>query len=194
MKTTNLLGVLTAFISSLCCIIPLLALGGVAGFIGSIGWLESLRPYTIAVSVCALGLAWYNQLKPTTKDTCVCVPAKLVFWQTKGFLSIMTGVALLLLTFPAYSHLLYQNENKPTQQTKPLTQQVAYVTIKGMTCEGCEHHVKSELVKLKGVSDTKVSYQQGNAIVKYDPKQTSTTDIKKAVAATGYQVVVIKTN
>ena len=106
----------------------------------------------------------------------------------------MTGMAVLLLTFPAYSNLLYQDKNQITQQSGKPAQQIAYVTIKGMTCEGCEHHVKSEVGKLKGIAETKVSYQQGNAVVKYDPKQTSTAEIKKAVAATGYQVVSVKTN
>ncbi|WP_345243616.1 mercuric transport protein MerTP [Nibrella saemangeumensis] len=191
MKTTGLLGILTAFTSSLCCIAPLLALGGMAG---SLGWLETARPYTIALSVGALGWAWYNQLRPAMKDACGCTPATTSFWQTRRFLGIMTGMAILLLTFPAYSNLLYQDKNQTTQQPGKPAQQIAYVTIKGMTCEGCEHHVKSEVGKLKGVAETKVSYQQGNAVVKYDPKQTSTADIKKAVAATGYQVVSVKTN
>ena len=191
MKTTGLLGVLTAFTSSLCCTAPLLALGGMAG---SLGWLETALPYTIALSIGALGWAWYNQLKPATQDACGCTPAKFSFWQTRQFLGIMTGMAILLLAFPAYSNWVYQDKTQTTQQPVKPTQQVAYVTIKGMTCEGCEHHVKSEVSKLKGVADTKVSYQQGNAVVKYDPKQTSTSDIKKAVAATGYQVVSVKTN
>lgn len=191
MRLTGLLSLLTAFTSSLCCITPLLALGGV---VGSLGWLEVARPYTVALSVGSLGWAWYNQLKPTTNDACGCIPAKSVFWQTKGFLGLMTGVAILLLTFPAYANWLHQDKHRITQQSAKPAQQVAYVTIKGMTCEGCEHHVKSEVGKLKGVSETKVSYQQGNAVVKYDPKQTSTADIKKAVAATGYQVVGLKTN
>lgn len=191
MKITSLLSVITAFTSSLCCIAPLLALGGMAG---SIGWLETARPYTIGLSIGALSWSWYNQLKPVTKDTCGCDSAKLSFWQTRGFLSLMTGIAIVFLTFPAYSNWLYQDKEQTAQQPAKPVQQVAYVTIKGMTCEGCEHHVKSEVSKLKGVTETKVSYQQGNAVVKYDPKQTSTTDIKKAVAATGYQVTAVKVN
>ncbi len=191
MKITGLLSLLTALTSSLCCIAPLLALGGV---VSSLGWLEAVRPYSIALSIGALGWAWYNQLKPTTKDACGCTPANLAFWQTRGFLGLMTGAAILLLTFPAYANWFHQDKNQSTQQATEPARQVAYVTIKGMTCEGCEHHVKSEVGKLNGVTETKVSYQKGNAVVKYDPKQVSTTDIKKAVAATGYQVVSIKTN
>ena len=73
------------------------------------------------------------------------------------------------------------------------TQQVAYVTIKGMSCEGCEHHIKQEVTKIKGVSAVDVSYQKGAATVKYDSKKTSLADIKKAVDATGYKVTSTKT-
>lgn len=191
MKTTGLLSVLAAFTSSLCCTAPLLALGGMAG---SIGWMETVRPYTIAISIGALGWAWYSRLKPATKDTCGCAPIKPTFWQTKAFLGVMTVMAVLLLAFPAYSNWFDQDKNHTAQQSAKAAQQVAYVTIKGMTCTGCEHHVKSEIGKLKGISETKVSYQQGSAVVKYDPKQTSTSDIKRAVNATGYQVIGVKTN
>ena len=73
MKTTGILGPLTAFTSSLCCIVPLLALaGGFGGIATSLNWLEPLRPYTIALSVGALGWAWYTQLKPKPAMNCHC--------------------------------------------------------------------------------------------------------------------------
>lgn len=191
MKLTGLFSLLTALTSSLCCIAPLLALGGV---VSSLGWMEAARPYTVALSVSTLLWAWYYQLKPTAKDACGCTPAKVVFWQTRGFLGLMTGVVILLLTVPSYANWFHQDKNQIIQQPAKPAHQIAYVTIKGMTCEGCEHHVKSEVNKLKGVTETKVSYQHGNAVVMYDPKLTSITDIKKAVAATGYQLTGIKTN
>lgn len=192
MKTTGIVGVLTALTSSLCCIAPLLAISGAAGLAG---WLEPLRPYMVVLSIGALGWAWYRQLKPQPKTTCHCDTSKVAFWQRKAFLSVLTGLTLLLLTFPAYSHWLFQD--KKTSTVQPIgsgSQQIAYVSIKGMTCEGCEHHVKSEVGKLKGVTNTQVSYQQGRATVTFNPKKSSVNDIKKAVAATGYQVTAVKLN
>lgn len=192
MRTTSLVALLTALTSSLCCVGPLLVLiAGVGGAASFLTWLEPLRPFMIAFSIGALGWAWYGQLKPQTKVDCHCEPVKPVVWQSKPFLTLMTVAALLLLTFPTYSNWLYQDKAPTVIQTP---QKVAYVTIKGMTCAGCEHHVKSEVAKLKGITDTKVSYQNGQAVVKFDPKQTSVGAIKKAVAATGYEVVAIKTN
>jgi len=56
-----------------------------------------------------------------------------------------------------------------------------------MTCSSCEHHVKTEISKLKGIVEVLVSYENGNAIVKFDNKQTSITEIEKAINSTGYK-------
>ncbi|WP_461152168.1 mercuric transport protein MerTP, partial [Spirosoma pulveris] len=190
MKLAGLTGLLTAFVSSLCCTVPLLTLlVGATGSAGGWAWLEPLRPYSIALTVGALGWAWYEQLKPQKTMECNCETKKTAFWQTKSFLGVMTAMALLLLAFPSYSNWLYQDKNQATMQPAQTgTQQVAYVTIKGMSCEGCEHHIKQEVTKIKGVSAVDVSYQKGAATVKYDSKKTSIADIKKAVDATGYKV------
>jgi len=195
MKLAGLTGLLTAFISSLCCTIPLLTLlVGATGSAGGWAWLEPLRPYNIALTVGALGWAWYEQLKPRKTMECNCETKKTAFWQTKSFLGVVTGMALLLLAFPSYSNFLYQDKNQATvQPAQTGTQQVAYVTIKGMSCEGCEHHIKQEVTKIKGVSAVDVSYQKGAATVKYDSKKTSLADIKKAVDGTGYKVTSTKT-
>ena len=195
MKTTPFLGLLTAFASSLCCTVPLLAmLVGVSGAASGLAWLESFRPYTIALTVGALGWAWYEQLKTKKMMDCACDTKKPSFWQTKVFLGIMTGMALLLLAFPSYSGLLYQERNQEVlQPAQTESQKVAYISIKGMSCESCEHHIKKEVAKLKGVSAVDVSYQKGSATVKIDSKITSIADIKKAVDATGYKVTGTKT-
>lgn len=192
MKIPGMVSVLTALTSSLCCIAPILMISGAAGLAG---WLEPLRPYMVTLSVGALGWAWYRQLKPQPTTACQCDPSKVAFWQRKAFLSVLTGLTLLLLTFPAYSHWLFQdNKTSAVQPIRSEPQQIAYVSIKGMTCEGCEHHVKSEVGKLKGVTNTQVSYQQGRATVTFNPTKSSVNDIKKAVAATGYQVTAVKLN
>ncbi|PRY34929.1 copper chaperone CopZ [Spirosoma oryzae] len=102
-------------------------------------------------------------------------------------------MALLLLAFPSYSNWLYQDKKQATMQPAQMgTQQVVYVTIKGMSCESCEHHIKQEITKIKGVSTVNVSYQKGAATVKYDSKKISLADIKKAVDSTGYKVTSTK--
>lgn len=184
-------GLLTAVAASLCCIAPILAIvAGTTSLVSQFSWLDSFRPYLILVTVLTLGFSWYQQLKPDQSMNCHCEPTKISFWQSKRFLSLVTVLAILFLTFPSYSNWLSQDgPQKLAATAKSDSGQVAYVNIKGMTCTGCEHHVKQEITKLQGVSDVKVSYQKGNAVVKYDPKKTSLSQIHKAIASTGYQVV-----
>ena len=195
MKTTGFIGLFTAFISSLCCTLPLLAvLVGTSGSAGGLGWIESFRPYSIALTLGALGWAWYEKLKTRKMMDCACDIKKASFSQTKGFLGMVTAIALLLLTFPSYSNFLYgEKKQEVVQSAQQDSQKVAYVTIKGMSCESCEHHIKKEVIKLKGITAVDVSYQKGAATVKFDSKKTSVAEIKKAVDATGYKVTSTKT-
>ncbi|RCR67044.1 MULTISPECIES: mercuric transport protein MerTP [Larkinella] len=188
MKTASLfVGIFAAVASSLCCIAPALALlAGTSSLAGSFAWLEPLRPYLLVFTISLLGFAWYQQLKSQPVDSCGCESQKKTFMQTKIFLSGTTLAALLLLTFPSYSGLIFQ-DNTPKLQSITSAPQTAFVSIKGMTCEGCEHHVKQEVNKLKGIVSVDVSYQKGNATVKYDGSNTSLSEIKKAVDATGYK-------
>lgn len=182
-------GLLAAFAASLCCLTPVLALlVGTSSLAASFNWMAPLRPYLMGLTASVLGFAWYQQLKPQPLDSCGCEPQKKSIMQTKSFLSTVTLASLLLLTFPSYSSLFYQG-TPAKQQPAPISQQTAYIRIKGMSCESCEHRVKQEISKLKGISTVNVSYAKANATVKYDNKKTSLAEIKKAVDATGYKVV-----
>jgi mercuric ion transport protein len=46
--------------------------------------------------------------------------------------------------------------------------------------------------KLTGIINTIVSYEGGNAIVKFDHSQTDNEEIEKAITKTGYSVTVKK--
>jgi len=60
--------------------------------------------------------------------------------------------------------------------------------VAGMTCSGCEEPINYEVSKLSGVSEVKASYQNGNTVVKFDPKKTTKEEIIKAINGTGYTV------
>ena len=57
-----------------------------------------------------------------------------------------------------------------------------------MTCSSCEEHVNLEVNKLNGVLSSKVSYEEGNAIIQFDSTKTTVIEIEKAINATGYNV------
>jgi len=185
------LGILTALASSLCCIMPVLAIiAGTSGLASTFSWLEPARPYFIGATVLVLGFSWYQKLKPQQIDDCGChVEQKAPFMQTKTFLSIVTVVSALLLSFPSYAHIFFPKPENQTVASQTMTVQKVEFKIEGMTCTGCEHHVKSEINKLKGITEVIVSYEKGNAIVSFDNKQVTINDIIKAINSTGYKAV-----
>lgn len=192
MKRDNKLigtGLLTAIAASLCCITPVLTLiAGTSGLASTFYWLEPFRPYFIGLTILVLGFAWYQKLKPPKKIDCKCeTTEKPNFMQTKSFLGIITIMTALLLSFPIYAHIFFPKTESKAIITQTSKLQKVEFTIKGMTCSGCEHHVKTEISKLKGIVEVVVSYEKGNAIVKFDNKQTSITEIEKAINSTGYK-------
>ena len=192
MKTDKKLigaGLLTAIASSLCCITPILAIvAGSSGIASTFSWLEPFRPYFIGMTVLVLGFAWYQKLKPQKQIDCNCeTNQKQNFMQTKSFLGSITVISVLLLSFPSYAHIFVPKTKITAIVTSTSKIQKVEFTIKGMTCSGCEHHVKTEISKLKGIVEVIVSYEKGNAIVKFDNKQTSIEQIEKAINSTGYK-------
>jgi copper chaperone CopZ len=184
------LGLLTAISASLCCITPVLALlAGTSGLASTFSWLDPLRPYLIGLTVLVLAFAWYQKLKPQKQVYCNCdTTQKTPFIQTKTFLGIVTFFAGLMLAFPTYAHIFFPKAEKQIFVTEQANIQTTEFTISGMTCTGCEEHVNHELNKLTGIINTKVSYENGNAIVEFDKTKTDIQEIEKAIAKTGYSV------
>lgn len=193
MKSENKLaglGLLTAISASLCCITPVLALlAGTSGLASTFSWLDPARPYFIGSTVLVLAFAWYQKLKPQKQIDCNCdTTVKTPFIQTKKFLGIITVFAGLMLAFPMYAQVFYADKESKTVVASNAEAKTTEFKIDGMTCTGCEEHVKSEVNKLTGVVNTRVSYQSGNAIVEFDQAETNVEEIEKAIARTGYSV------
>lgn len=187
-------GVIAAIASSLCCITPVIAiLAGTSSLAGNFSWLEPARPFLISITVLALTYAWYDKLKPmkAAGDDCGCTVAeKLPFWKTKQFLGIITIFAIVMTAFPMYANYLIPSSSPITEISEVKADNIQKVEfkVKGMTCTGCEGHVKLEVEKLEGVVEVLVSYEKGNTIVKFDKTKTSIKAIEKAINSTGYEV------
>jgi copper chaperone CopZ len=71
----------------------------------------------------------------------------------------------------------------------------ATLHVEGMTCGGCATAVKLVLQKTAGVMTSKVSYEEKQAVVTYDPARTTPAKIAAAVAdALSYKVTVADAN
>lgn len=189
--------IITAIAASLCCITPVLALiAGTSGIASAFSWLEPFRPYLIGLTILVLGFAWYQTLKPRTQEEIECAcedDEKPKFIQSKTFLAIVTVFAGLMLAFPTYADVFYPEKNNQIMVVDKADIQTVEFAISGMTCTGCEAHVKHEVDQLEGIVAVNVSYENENAIVEYDRSKTSSEDIEKAINSTGYQVTGQKT-
>ncbi|MEQ9438464.1 MAG: mercuric transport protein MerTP [Cyclobacteriaceae bacterium] len=197
MKTTKnsaaSLGVLTAITASLCCITPVLALvAGASGVAATFSWVEPFRPYLIGLTVVVLGFAWYQQLKPRSAEEIACAceeDEKPSFWQSKKFLAIVTVVAGGLLFFPSYANVFFPQTDNQAVIVQPSDLQETQFAVQGMTCTGCEEHVKHTALQLDGVIEANASYEQGIAQIKYDPGLINLEEIGQAIEEeTGYKV------
>lgn len=193
MKTDKKListGLLAAFTASLCCITPLLAfIAGTSGLAATFSWIEPLRPYLIALTIFVLGFAWYLKLKPKKQLDCSCEnDEKIPFTQSKMFLGTVTLFAVVMLAFPYYSGIFYPTTEKQIIIVDQSNIREIEFTISGMTCASCGEHVNSEVNKLSGIISSEASYENRNAVVKFDDSKTNSDEIENAINATGYLV------
>lgn len=192
-------GLLVAFTASLCCITPVLALiSGVGGVAATFSWMEPLRPFMIALTLGVLGFAWYQKLKPRKAEEIACdceEDGKEPFIQSKMFLGIVTVIGITLLSFPSYSHIFYpDNSQKTTADIEISNIQQINFDIKGMTCTGCEEHVKHAVNEVEGVTSVSASFEDGKATVQYVKQKVSKESIIDAINETGYTVVKSEVN
>ena len=186
-------GVLSAIAASLCCITPVIALfAGSSSIATNFSWIEPARPYLIGLSIAVLAFAWYIKLKPAKSTTtdCNCESTKKTsFLQTKTFLSIVTVLAILMMAFPYYAKSFFPKTEKSTTLIIDSKTETVEFSIKGMTCDACEEHVKMEVNKLPGIVSSNVSYAKHNAIVQFLPSKTNSKEIAETINSTGYQVI-----
>lgn len=193
-KSSKLAGasILAAIAASLCCITPVLALlAGTSGIASTFSWLEPARPYLIGLTVAVLGFAWYQKLKPQKADAIDCdceEDGKPPFIQSKLFLGIVTVFAALMLAFPHYAHIFYPDNSKEVIIINQSDIQTADFEITGMTCTGCEEHVKHAVNELEGIVEISAKYSEGKATVKFDASKVSLEQVKSAIDSTGYKV------
>lgn len=185
-------GVVSAIAASLCCITPILGLiAGTSGMASTFSWIAPARPYLIGITAAVLIFAWYQKLKPVKvqTDDCGCEVKKTSFMQSKLFLGIVTGFSIIMLSFPAYAHIFYPKQKNQTIVADSKNIQTVEFKISGMTCASCEEHVKQAVNKLKGIVDTKVSYDDSNAIIQFDKTQSTIQQIEEAINSTGYKSI-----
>jgi len=193
-------GLISAFAASLCCITPIIAMaGGITGISSTFSWMEPLRPYLIALTVGALGYAWYKHIQVSRQEIdCECddeeeqegVKAIGSFMNTRGFLVGVTVVSVLLMGVPYYSGMLLSDDEPNIVYVNTNNIKEIEYKIEGMTCSACEIHVNKSAKKINGVISANSDYNSGVAHIKYDESKANKEDIKSSIQIeTGYKVV-----
>lgn len=186
----TLTSILSAIAASLCCITPVLALiFGASGVASSLSWMESFRPYLLAITVLVLIFAWYQKLKPRTSEKIKCnceEDEKRPIMQTKKFLGAVTVLTLLIMTFPYYVKVFYPKQEIKTVSNSNLKS--VEFKIDGMTCEACASHIANEINKVQGVFSVTQSFQNRNISIQFDTTKTNENEIVKTIKSTGYKV------
>ena len=76
------------------------------------------------------------------------------------------------------------------EKTEALEQ--ATFAVEGMTCGGCVGAVKVQLKRTEGVTEYEVSWEEGEAIVTFDPEVTDTDIIAAAITKSGFKATIKK--
>lgn len=188
MKAQLLISVATALGASLCCITPVLAMiAGTGSIATTFSWSEPLRPYLAASTFLMLGFAWFRNLRmKEDKDECGC-EEKPSFVRSRKFLTLITIVSLLLVTFPSYSRHLFPGSTEAVVQQQENEKRIE-LAVQGMTCTSCELHIENNVKKLPGVSYVKASYEKGAVVVDYDDEKVDKEKIIDVIDNIGYTV------
>ncbi len=191
-KLTLMGGVLTAFLTSACCTIPLaLSIIGISGGAVAFTWLEKYRlPLTI-ISIALLGLSLYLAYR---KDkTCNC-ETECEVTTTKKVSRISVWIsAIVILFFVSFPYLqgseLSSESSFAYQETSKLDTVV--IMVEGMTCGGCETTVERTLNEIEGIIKVSANYKTGQVqlIVEKTKRDYILTMAKSKITELDYKII-----
>lgn len=170
-RTATVGAVIAAVLSSACCWLPLLLLAfGISGGVMA-GIFDSLHPWLLPVSLVLLAVGWYFTLRPVHGTACAtdgedcCAPSS---GRAPGrrfnltMLVIATVMVGAFAFFPNYLGALLPGDSTAAGPTGLTT----IVGVQGMTCSGCEVHVRKQLEEIPGVTVESVDHEQGRAVIR----------------------------
>lgn len=188
--------VVAAFVSCLCCLGPLVAIGLGVGAVGAV--VAPMRPYLLAASVVALWFGFrltYRRASVTCAADGACSSERasrtslMVLW-----IAALTVVLLSLAPYAAgplgavFSEAKTTNVRDATPESAAIALRRATLEVKGMTCASCETTVRLALERTPGVGSASVSFEHGDAVVDYDPARAAPTEIAfELTRQTGYE-------
>lgn len=162
--------VVTAILSSACCWLPLILLTFGASFAGASAFFERWRPLLVSVAVVMLALGLYFSYfrKTACAEGCCGTRPKQGRRIQRATLWGSVAVVTAFVFFPNYIGVLLGSPADAGQVTAASTDNAGpayFFDVKGMHCAACATTLRSELVKLDGVTDVLVDYDSKTARV-----------------------------
>lgn len=163
---TSLGAVAAAALSSACCWLPMLAIALGFSSAGVGAFFEAWRLPFVLLSVVMLGAGFYLAYRrPRCGPGEACeTPNPRLRRMNRGALWLTSLLVVAFAFFPEYVGAFHEPGEG---ETTPAQTGVRY-RIDGMTCRGCEAHVREAVGALPGVQSVSASYAQGLADVVWD--------------------------
>jgi len=181
-------GIITAIIASLCCIGPVLvALIGI-GSVGAFAVFENYRPYLIGATILLLGVAFYlvYRKREAKCEDGSCKIQDAGKWNKVGVWSA-TFLAAIAIAFPYFGVAPSASVNVAVDGKAIVT-----LSIEGMDCKACAKGVEGLLTSIKGAHKANVEYEQGKAVIEYDPATVKPNAFVDRVNKSGFTAAIIE--
>lgn len=189
-RIANIGALISAALASICCLGPIVLVGIGLGGAGLAIGLAKYRPFFLALTAVLLGAATYFTYR---KREVVCAGGRCE-WRSgsrrmKASLWLITGIVLVLATFPNWSPFILRGGTAPmTEKSPSLT-----LMISGMHCAACAVSIESSLKNVPGVQSASVDFDRAEAVISIDTAEVKEEALLKAVEEAGpYKAVVVK--
>ncbi|MFN8357330.1 MAG: hypothetical protein U0Y10_22930 [Spirosomataceae bacterium] len=173
--------VLTTFLHSICCFLPLLtALMGMGGFSTSLGWLMQYQIYFLVLQVVLLGWAFYRNYRQPHGSLVHVLRERQLLW-------FVAGISLLAATLPHSGLLKTEQQQLATQQLQRImnTRQLAFVV---NDADYSEVQLRHTLSQIEGVVDSQIVVQNHVVSLRFNHTQTSKLLILNSIKKEGFDI------
>ncbi len=186
--------VVSAVAASLCCILPVIAVGlGLTGFAAS-QFFEPLRPYFLAATAGLLAFGFYQAYRPrqyACEPGSVCERTPLGRWN-RLILWLAAALVIVFAAFPYFSGWAVQAISRDRQraaETSQVPEARLILRVQGMDCPACAGLLQNNLRQLPGVRRAEVSFQDKQANIAYDPKAVDPSRFEEIIADAGFRAI-----
>lgn len=182
------LGIVSVFLGSLCCLVPLalIALGlttiGLSAFFVTYHW------YFQGASIAIVGAAWFFFLRESRKARRL---GTRVHREKSTRITLIAASLIVAFFFVFASYGVIARHVLPSGGEAVFGTDVdgslVTISVKGMTCATCTFSIQQGLKKIDGVLIADASLARESVTVKYDPEQTTIQKMVDTINGIGYK-------